>query len=64
MLQRLLAVCLPVCLSVCLMRTVLCLAAAFCPIFRLHGSRSGPQDKTHCGSNGFNEVWTFGDTGT
>merc|ERR1719265_1961702 len=33
---------------------------AFCPIFRLHGARGGPQDKDKCGSKGFNEVWSFG----
>ena len=35
--------------------------AAFCPIFRLHGDRGGPQDKDICGATGYNEVWTFGD---
>ena len=35
---------------------------AFCPIFRLHGSRGGPPDKDVCGSAGYNEVWSFGDT--
>lgn len=34
---------------------------AFCPIFRLHGDRQGPQDKDVCGSTGHNEVWSFGD---
>merc|ERR1719440_1918165 len=34
---------------------------AFCPIFRLHGSRGGPQDVDKCGSKGYNEVWHFGD---
>jgi alpha-D-xyloside xylohydrolase len=34
---------------------------AFCPIFRLHGSRGGPKDEDTCGSSGFNEVWHFGE---
>ena len=36
---------------------------AFCPIFRLHGSRSGksPKDVDICDTHGENEVWTFGD---
>ena len=34
---------------------------AFCPIFRLHGSRQGPQDHDVCDSHAFNEVWSFGD---
>lgn len=34
---------------------------AFCPIFRLHGVREGPQDKDKCDSTGYNEVWEFGD---
>eukprot|EP00658_Telonema_sp_P-2_P071820 TRINITY_DN61027_c0_g1_i2.p1 TRINITY_DN61027_c0_g1~~TRINITY_DN61027_c0_g1_i2.p1 ORF type:complete len:640 (-),score=132.93 TRINITY_DN61027_c0_g1_i2:141-2060(-) len=34
---------------------------AFCPIFRLHGSREGPQDPDKCDSDGYNEVWEFGE---
>ena len=34
---------------------------AFCPIFRLHGGRKGPQDHDKCDSHGYNEVWEFGD---
>ena len=35
---------------------------AFCPIFRLHGHRDGAQDKDTCATEGYNEVWEFGDT--
>ena len=36
---------------------------AFCPLFRLHGSRGGPAPKANqCGSTGgSNEVWHFGE---
>ena len=38
---------------------------AFCPLFRLHGKRSGGPPADACGTtNGDNEVWSFGETAT